>query len=142
MDRLSETERSANMSRIRSRDTLPELAVRRALHAAGYRFRLHRRDLPGRPDIVLSRYKTVIFVHGCFWHRHKDCGNATSPGTRSEFWQAKFAANEARDERNTRELKAAGWKVVIVWECETERPERLLAVIGERLKLPAGQVRD
>lgn len=136
-DRLSPEARSANMARIRSKDTGPELAVRRALHAAGFRFRLHRKDLPGKPDIVLPGHRTVVFVHGCYWHRHEGCGNATTPGTRREFWLAKFASNTARDSRNVAALQAAGWKVVIVWECETGRPDRLAAVIRERLPAPA-----
>ncbi len=141
-DKLSPEARSANMARIRGRDTGPEIAVRKALHAAGFRFRLHRRDLPGKPDIVLPKHRTAVFVHGCFWHRHEGCRNATSPGTRTEFWQAKFAANVARDARNTAALEAAGWKVVVIWECETERPERLAAVIRERLPASAAPPRD
>lgn len=111
--------RSKLMSRVGGKDTKPELIVRKALHALGYRFRLHRGDLPGRPDIVLPRYKCAIFVHGCFWHRHPGCKKASTPATRIEFWQAKFAANMARDERNLFDLKALGWNVITVWECET-----------------------
>jgi DNA mismatch endonuclease (patch repair protein) len=136
-DKLSPEARSANMARIRGHDTAPEIAVRKALHAAGFRFRLHRRDLPGKPDIVLPKHRTAVFVHGCFWHQHEGCRNATSPGTRAEFWQAKFAANVARDARNTAALEAAGWKVVVIWECEAEKPDRLAAVIRERLPVPA-----
>jgi DNA mismatch endonuclease (patch repair protein) len=114
------------MSRIRSRDTGPERQVRSALHRAGYRFRLHRKDLPGRPDIVLPKYRTVVFVHGCFWHRHSRCRFAYTPKSRVAFWNAKFAANVARDRRNVRELKRLGWHVVNVWECQAASPARWL----------------
>lgn len=136
-DTLTPEARSANMARIRGKDTVPEIAVRRALHAAGFRFRLHRRDLPGTPDIVLVRQRIAVFVHGCYWHRHEGCRNATTPGTRTDFWQAKFAANVERDARKTAALEAAGWTVVVIWECETSKPDRLAAVIRERLPAPA-----
>lgn len=106
------------MSRIRSSNTSPELALRRALHALGIRFRLHRKDLPGKPDIVLPRHKTVVFVHGCFWHRHAGCKVASTPKTNTAFWEEKFQRNMVRDERNTALLKGLGWKVLVVWECE------------------------
>lgn len=106
------------MAAIRGRDTTPELRVRRLLHRLGYRFRLHRRDLPGSPDIVLPRFRTVIFVHGCFWHRHPGCRYATTPKTRTDFWTAKFHKNMERDARQQSDLRSAGWTVVIVWECE------------------------
>jgi len=125
-DRLSRERRSWNMSRIRGRDTGPELLVRSALHRAGYRFRLHRKDLPGRPDVVLPKYRTIVFVHGCFWHRHAGCRLAYTPKSRAAFWNAKFEANVERDRRNARELHRLGWKVVTVWECEADRPERWL----------------
>lgn len=136
-DKLSPEARSANMARIRDRDTGPEIVFRRALHAAGYRFQLHRSDLAGKPDIVLPKYRTAVFVHGCYWHRHEGCRNATTPGTRTDFWQEKFAANIERDARNVAALKAADWKVVVIWECEAEKPDRLAAVIRERLPVPA-----
>lgn len=124
------------MARIGQRDTQPELAVRRSLHKFGYRFRLHRRDLPGRPDIVLPRHKTVVFVHGCFWHRHSGCKFASSPKSRIEFWNKKFATNVARDDRVQRELELAGWRVLTIWECETNRVEdldrRLQQLLRER----------
>lgn len=129
MDRLDPARRSENMRRIRGRDTRPEMAVRRALHARGLRFRLHRRDLPGRPDIVLPGRRLVVFVHGCFWHRHEGCRGATTPSTRPEFWQAKFDANVARDAMVVAALVGAGWRVETVWECETRDLERL----GRRL---------
>ncbi len=110
--------RSRNMAAIRGRDTSPELKVRRLLHRLGYRFRLHRRDLPGSPDIVLSKHKTVVFVHGCFWHRHPGCHYATTPKTREEFWSSKFEKNIERDHRQQQKLHEMGWSVMVVWECE------------------------
>lgn len=106
------------MSRIKGRDTGPELRLRSLLHRAGFRFRLHAKDLPGKPDIVLPKYRTAIFVHGCFWHRHEGCRHATTPSTRADFWQDKFATNVNRDERNRTALEAAGWRVETIWECE------------------------
>jgi len=106
------------MSRIRSANTSPEVALRRALHALGLRFRLHRKDLPGKPDIVLPRYKAVVFVHGCFWHRHAGCKVASTPKSNVEFWVEKFDRNVARDERSKEALEGQGWRVIVVWECE------------------------
>ena len=117
--------RSRNMAAIRGKDTAPELAVRRILHAMGLRFRLHRKDLPGRPDIVLPKHRTVVFVHGCFWHRHAGCRYTTTPRTRQEFWQSKFAANVERDSRNRTDLQQLGWRVIVVWECELRQPSDL-----------------
>ena len=111
-------QRSRNMSAIKSKNTKPEIAVRKLLHSMGYRFRLHRKDLPGSPDIVLPKYKTVIFVHGCFWHRHQNCKYASTPKTRQEFWEAKFRENINRDKLNQENLSSKGWKIIIVWECE------------------------
>ncbi|WP_265587965.1 very short patch repair endonuclease [Sphingomicrobium arenosum] len=126
--------RSRLMARVRSRNTKPELRVRQALHALGYRFRLHRRDLPGTPDIVLPRYRTAIFVHGCFWHRHEGCRKTTMPKTRASYWRDKFAANVARDRRKQDALEHAGWRCVTVWECETENEvslrDRLISLFG------------
>ena len=121
--------RSRNMAAIRGKDTAPELAVRKMLHGMGLRFRLHRKDLPGRPDIVLPRHRTVVFVHGCFWHRHESCRFTTTPKTRREFWQAKFDGNVARDSRNQADLVELGWRVLVVWECEL----REAAVVHDRL---------
>lgn len=118
MDSLTPAKRSWNMSRIRGRDTKPELALRSALHRLGYRFRLSDRNLPGRPDIVLPKYKTAVFVHGCFWHRHKGCKYAYNPKSRVEFWQHKFEENTARDERNINDIRSNGWIPVVVWECQ------------------------
>jgi DNA mismatch endonuclease, patch repair protein len=134
-DSLSPERRSWNMSRIRSRDTKPELLLRSKLHRAGLRFRVHRRNLPGNPDIVLPKYSTVIFVHGCYWHRHKGCKNATTPSTRTGFWEAKFANNIKRDEQNILALKAAGWQPLVIWECELKRdPNRVLKDIEKKLR--------
>jgi DNA mismatch endonuclease (patch repair protein) len=105
------------MSGIRGWDTQPELRLRRALHALGFRYRINDRLLPGKPDIVLPRHGAVIFVHGCFWHRHDRCRYATTPATRVEFWRSKFNANVERDARNLRDLRDAGWRVATVWEC-------------------------
>lgn len=123
-DLLTVQRRSWNMSRIRSRDTGPELRLRSMLHRAGFRYRIHVGNLPGSPDIVLPRYRTVIFVHGCFWHRHSGCKNAATPSTRREFWQNKFEENVRRDERNASRLAADGWKVIVVWECELNEDAR------------------
>lgn len=117
-DTISAERRSWNMSRIKARDTKPEMLLRSLLHREGFRFRLHAKNLPGKPDIVLPKYKTVIFVHGCFWHRHSECKNATMPSTRREFWEEKFNGNIRRDALNRRVLEEAGWKVFVVWECE------------------------
>jgi DNA mismatch endonuclease, patch repair protein len=116
-DIVSSQKRSEMMSGIRGRNTRPELQVRSWLHAGGFRFRLHRKDLPGSPDIVLPRHRVVIFVHGCFWHRHAGCRYATQPATRPEFWAHKFDANVQRDQRNQQALLKAGWRVLIIWEC-------------------------
>ena len=114
---------------MRSKNSTPELAVRKAAHALGYRFRLHRKDLPGSPDIVFPRFRKVILVHGCFWHRHGGCSRATTPRTRHEFWAAKFESNIARDRRNFRDLKALGWDCKVIWECETKDQRRLEALL-------------
>lgn len=118
-DNLDPDARSRLMSRIRSSDTKPEMVVRRYLHGLGYRYRLHAPDLPGRPDLVFRNRKVVIFVHGCYWHRHDNCELAYSPKTRTDFWEEKFAENVARDKRVVEELEADGWTVVTVWECQT-----------------------
>ena len=135
MDRLTSEHRSWNMSRIKGRDTKPEIRVRSALHRMGYRFSLRRRDLPGRPDIVLPRYGAVLFVHGCFWHRHKNCSNSVLPKTRAEFWLAKLNGNVERDQRCVLALKQLGWNVLTIWECEVEDglklSRKLLAMLSK-----------
>ena len=119
-DHLSKRARSENMSRIKGKDTGPEKAVRSLLFRMGYRFRLHRADLPGNPDVVLTRLRTVVFIHGCYWHRHAECRRGSStPSTNTDFWTAKFARNVARDLEVRTALTELGWKVVVVWECET-----------------------
>lgn len=133
-DRISREHRSWNMSRIRGTDTKPELIVRSLLHRMGYRFRLRRKDLPGKPDIVLPKFRTVVFVHGCFWHRHGRCKYAYTPKTRIEFWTTKFRQNVDRDSRVRRELHALGWNSVVVWECELRDLEKLADRLRESLE--------
>ena len=123
MDIVAPETRSRMMAAIRGKHTRPEMALRSRLHRAGYRFRVHDRRLPGTPDIVLARYRTVVEVRGCFWHRHPGCRYTTTPKTRTEFWQDKFDANVARDRRNVRKLQEDGWQVLVVWECELKRDE-------------------
>ena len=125
------------MARVRTRDTSPERTVRTLLHKMGFRFQLHLKSLPGSPDIVLPKYSTVIFVHGCFWHRHARCKRTTTPKTRTPFWIAKFEANIARDRSARRKLVSLGWSVVTVWECQTANPERLAKVLRGKLNLRA-----
>ena len=118
------------MARIRGSDTAPELAVRRIAHRRGLRFRLHRKDLPGRPDLVFPKHRLAVFVHGCFWHRHEGCRHATTPKSRVVFWTEKFTMNIARDARQEAALKELGWRVLVIWECETRNEaavERKLA---------------
>ena len=120
------------MSRIRSRDTKPELALRRALHQLGVRYRLEGANLPGKPDLVFPRFKAVAFVHGCFWHRHSGCNVAATPKSNTEFWGKKFERNIERDRRVTSELEALGWRVLVAWECELSSKSRL-ALTAARL---------
>lgn len=120
-------ERSALMSRVGQKNTKPELIVRRLLHGLGYRYRLHRKDLPGTPDICFPSRKKVIFVHGCFWHRHEGCRRTTTPKTRTSFWKNKFRENIARDRLKVDALQKLGWSVLTVWECETENEKSELA---------------
>mgnify|MGYP004446012001 CR=1 FL=1 len=120
-DSISKEKRSWNMSRIRSADTKPEKLIRSALWKDGYRFRKNVKTLPGKPDIVFPKYKTVVFVNGCFWHRHPGCKNATMPKSNVEFWTGKFEKNVANDLKNTELLEKDGWKVITVWECELKK---------------------
>ena len=142
MDQLSKRRRSWNMSRIRNRDTRPERIVRSALHRMGFRFRLKPQRLPGSPDIVLTRNRTAVFVHGCFWHRHPRCPCAYTPKSNCAFWLRKFAQNQRRDRAVRCRLRRMGWRVVTVWECETRRvsalAERLRRLLprGEKLRFP------
>jgi DNA mismatch endonuclease (patch repair protein) len=121
------------MSKIRSKNTKPEKAVRSILHRMGYRFRLHDKSLPGTPDIVLARYRAVVDVRGCFWHAHGCKVGRKKPASNVDYWQEKFARNIARDRRNAVELKKLGWKLVVVWECELKKPEKLAAKLRRRL---------
>ena len=131
-DRVTPDVRSRMMAGIRGKDTQPELAVRSALHARGFRFRLHRRDLPGQPDLVFPKHRAVILVHGCFWHGH-DCHLFRWPQTRPDFWQRKISSNVERDRRHCLELRSTGWRVATVWECALKGRERLpISVIAER----------
>ena len=109
------------MSRVRNRDSGAELAVRSLLHSLGYRFRVHRKDLPGNPDIVLNKYRSVIFVHGCFWHQHRECARSKLPQANIEFWREKLGRNVERDEENKTKLNEKGWKVFYIWECEIKK---------------------
>lgn len=128
------------MRAVRRADTGPELILRKLLHAHGYRFRLHRRDLPGTPDIVLPRRKVTIFVHGCFWHGHERCSKATTPKMRVPFWTEKFERNVARDRRNEGLLRDLGWTVLVIWECEIRSPHTLLTRLVEELPKPQNVV--
>lgn len=128
-DRISQEHRSWNMSRIRGQDTKPEKIVRSILHRMGYRFRLYQRNLPGRPDLVLPKHRTVIFVHGCFWHRHRRCKYAYTPKSRLDFWTERFRQNKMRDARAGRKLRKLGWKVVVIWECQISNVDRLPSLL-------------
>ena len=124
--------RSRMMAGIKGKNTRPELALRRALHARGFRYRLHSKKAQGRPDLVLPKYRAVVFVHGCFWHRHLGCRYATNPKSRAEFWEVKFAANVARDSAVRAALLEAGWRVATIWECALRKPEQI-AVAADQL---------
>ncbi|MBX7184803.1 MAG: DNA mismatch endonuclease Vsr [Vicinamibacteria bacterium] len=132
-DVFSRVERSRIMRGIRTKNTRPELQVRSAIHRMGYRFRLHRRDLPGRPDIVLARHQTVVFVHGCFWHRHRRCKRATIPQANRAFWAAKLTKNATRDLLTVKTLRRLGWRVLTVWSCQTKDPHRLEETLRKAL---------
>jgi DNA mismatch endonuclease (patch repair protein) len=130
------------MAAVKGRDTKPELVVRRLLFAMGYRYRLHRKDLPGRPDIVFGPRRKAIFVHGCFWHRHQGCSKATSPKTRKEFWNDKFDRNMERDADALRRLSDMGWSSLVVWECETREPDELASTLRAFLDEKNGGLRE
>jgi len=134
MDTVTKEQRSVIMSKIRGKNTKPEMMVRRAAHSLGLRFRLHRKDLPGSPDLVFVRLRKAVFVHGCFWHRHSDCQKAYTPKSNNEFWQQKFARNVERDVAAQAKLRAAGWDPIIVWECEAyaaDLPNRIKLLVAE-----------
>lgn len=132
-DRLTPEQRSWNMSRIKGKNTKPEIIVRSLLHRMGYRFRLHVRELPGKPDIVLPKHRTVIEVRGCFFHRHRGCKNCTSPSTNAGFWQKKFRENVVRDRKHELLLRRMGWKVLVIWECKVNESEKLKRDIFKKL---------
>lgn len=137
MDVVSREKRSTIMARIRPTDTKPELVVRRLLHSLGYRFRLHRRDLPGSPDLAFPGRRKIVFVHGCFWHQHRGCRFAYRPKSNTEFWAEKFAANRRRDRRAIRKLRASGWDSLVVWECELADLKRVRRVLTSHLQRKA-----
>lgn len=132
VDNLSPEERSRLMSRVRGKDTKPEMVVRRLAHRLGYRFRLHRRDLPGSPDLVFPKKEKVIFVHGCYWHRHH-CKKATTPKTNVDFWNEKFRRNVERDAENLKSINALGWEPLVIWQCETEHPRKIEKILKDFL---------
>jgi DNA mismatch endonuclease, patch repair protein len=132
-DVFTPEKRSYCMSRVKSGNTKPELLVRSLVHRLGFRFRLHRRDLPGRPDIVLPRLRKVIFVHGCFWHGHEGCPRSARPTTNREFWEKKLSGNVERDEKNLQRLNELGWETLIVWTCETKNTDRLTDILSDFL---------
>src|SRR5690606_8745927 len=129
MDRYESDKRSGIMRRIRSRDTKPEMVVRRVVHSMGYRYRLHVKDLPGRPDLAFPSKKKVIFVHGCFWHQHRGCSKARRPASKQDFWDSKLDANLLRDAQNQLSLKKMGWGFLIIWECELRDMNRLRDIL-------------
>lgn len=143
VDRIDAARRSLNMSRVRSSNTKPEMAVRRATHKLGCRFRLRRKDLPGTPDLVFPARRLAVFVHGCFWHRHDGCARTTVPATRTEFWLRKFDENKNRDQRVAGALLALGWTVAVVWECETydqhHMEQRLRTILTSPQTSPASK---
>ncbi len=138
MDSLTPEQRHTVMSRIRSTDTQPEWRVRRLAHAMGFRYRLHVKGLPGKPDLVFPRLRKIIFVHGCFWHDHGCRHGGHLPATRTAFWKAKLARNRAHDQKALRQLWQSGWRVLVVWECETKNPERLHTILTDFLSPATG----
>jgi DNA mismatch endonuclease (patch repair protein) len=137
MDKISPMRRSANMAAVRNKDTRPEMLVRRAAHGMGLRFRLHRKDLPGRPDLVFPKWRTVVFVNGCFWHGHQGCKRAKLPSSNVHFWRKKLLGNVQRDLRNYKELNRLGWRVCIIWQCDIKSDIQALAAV-KRLKTIGG----
>jgi DNA mismatch endonuclease (patch repair protein) len=131
MDTLTRAERSERMSRVRSKNTKPEMAVRRLIHRMGFRYRLHARDLPGNPDMVFPKRRKIIFVHGCFWHRHGKCALTRWPKSKLDFWKPKLEENHRRDDKNRRALRRMGYEVMVVWECQLGDIERLERRIRE-----------
>lgn len=135
MDIYSIGKRSKVMAAVRNRDTSPELQVRRLVHRLGFRFRLYRTDLPGKPDLVFARFRKIVFVHGCFWHQHTRCRRATIPASNREFWERKLSRNCERDAENIERLEALGWKALVIWECELREPAAVTARIRTFLEV-------
>lgn len=133
MDHLTPAKRSWNMAKIRSSNTRPEKKVRSLLHNMGYRFRINQQTLPGKPDIVLKKFKTVIFVNGCFWHGHKNCSRSNIPKSNTTYWKKKIETNIKRDAKNTRKLRKEGWKVITVWECHVQKTEKLKKLFSKKI---------
>ncbi|MGI2860014.1 very short patch repair endonuclease [Shewanella algae] len=133
VDTLPPEERSERMSRVRAQSTKPEMKLRRLIHGMGFRYRLHRRDLPGKPDLVFPGKRSIIFMHGCFWHRHEGCGLARLPKSKRAFWSAKLEANKERDQKNISTLEAAGWRVLVIWECQLRDEGEVREVVKEFL---------
>ncbi len=136
MDTLSKVARSRNMAAIKNKNTLPELLLRKYLHSLGYRYSLHKKNFPGKPDIFLRKYSVVLFVHGCFWHQHKGCKNSGNPKSNRKFWYPKLKANVERDERSRKALRKLGYKVIVVWECEINK--KSWVIIENRIKRALG----
>ena len=134
VDRLTPERRSWLMSRVSGKNTVPEIVVRKVAHSLGLRFRLHRKQLPGTPDLAFPKWRTTIFVHGCFWHRHPGCMKASTPKSRTEYWQDKFESNVRRDKKNAALLRKQGWLVLTVWECETKKVKELEAKLAQAFK--------
>lgn len=133
MDIVDPQTRSQMMAAIKGKNTSPELVVRRYLHSRGFRYRLHRKELPGKPDLVFPKYRLVVFVHGCFWHRHEHCFYATSPATRKDFWRNKLDSNVARDRRQQAELIDSGWRVLVVWECGLKHKIQDIEIVENKI---------
>lgn len=141
MDHIAPERRSWLMSRVGSKDTSAEMRVRRTAHALGLRYRLHRRDLPGTPDLVFPKDRLVIFVHGCFWHRHPNCKKASMPKSRTEYWQAKFNRNVERDRQTLERLKELGWRTAVIWECETRTEGEIVRSLDRIREVSSGESR-
>ena len=133
-DNLTQEQRKLTMQRVRSKDTSPEMRVRRMVHRLGFRCRLHKKDLPGKPDLVFSRVKKVIFVNGCFWHSHPGCKAAKTPKSNSDYWKPKLARNKKRDQDNYQKLRDAGWSVLVIWECQTKDEQGMRKIITTYLR--------
>lgn len=135
MDKITKKQRSRNMAAIKTKNTKPEITVRKLLHRNGLRFRLHQRKLPGKPDIVLKKHKTAIFVNGCFWHHHKNCRRANIPKTNTEYWIPKINRNTERDRKAIKELKKMGWDTLVIWECEVKDRKKMIKKLNNKLGL-------